>query len=224
MAYNEDEYLMISGIQHFVFCRRQWALIHIEGYWTENALTAEGRLAHDRVHDADVREKRGGILTVRGLQIKSAAFGMTGTCDAVEFVPDKDGVVLFGREGQWRPRPVEYKHGEPKISDCDRLQATAQAVCLEEMFCCEVPEGFLYYYGTRHREVVTFTDELKDRLRTITEEMHQLVASGHTPSVKPTPSCKSCSLKDTCLPRMLKKHQKQSVSEYIASHIEENGG
>ena len=223
MGYNEEDFLMISGIQHFVFCRRQWALIHLEGHWTENVLTAEGRLLHDRVHDADVRDMRGGILTVRGLQVKNAALGITGTCDAVEFVPDEGGAVLFGRKGNWRPRPVEYKHGEPKISDCDRLQAAAQAVCLEEMFCCDVPEAFLYYYGTRHREKISVTDELRNRLVEITEEMHQLYRSGHTPSVKPSASCKNCSLKDSCLPKMLKKYRQQTVSEYIASHINDSG-
>ena len=223
MGYNEEDYLMISGIQHFVFCRRQWGLIHIEGHWTENVLTAEGKLLHDRVHDAEIRDKRGGILTVRGLQVRNSTLGITGTCDAVEFVPDKDGTVLFGREGYWMPRPVEYKHGEPKVSDCDRLQAAAQAICLEEMFCCDVPEAFLYYHGTRHREAITITDELKCRLSGIIEEMHQLYSSGHTPVVKPSTSCKSCSLKDICLPKMLKKHQKQTVSEYITSHIKDSG-
>ena len=51
--YNEDEFLMLSGIQHFAFCRRQWALIHIEQVWADNYRTVDGNIFHERTHDED---------------------------------------------------------------------------------------------------------------------------------------------------------------------------
>ena len=150
----QDDDLQLSGIQHFSFCRRQWALIHIEDQWQENGLTAEGRVQHDRVHDESISDFRGGVLTLRGMRIRSDRLRVSGVCDAVEFTPDPDGIALRGREGLWRPCPVEYKHGAGKLSDCDRLQLAAQALCLEEMLCCEIPAGALCYWKTRRRERV----------------------------------------------------------------------
>lgn len=221
MAYKEEDFLMISGIQHFEFCRRQWALIHIEMQWSENYLTADGRLMHERVHDESTSEFRRGILTIRGMQIKSERMGVCGTCDAVEFIPDEAGIGLHGRKGKWKPRPVEYKHGSPKVNDCDRLQLTAQVMCLEEMFCCQIDEAFLYYYQTRHRERVEITSELRQKTADMFLEMHNYYNLGYTPKVKKFKGCSSCSLADICLPQLLKQNEKQSVKAYVASHIEE---
>ena len=116
------EYLQMSGIQHFAFCRRQWALAYLEMQWQENLRTAEGRLEHERCHDASLREKRAGLLAVRGMRVASHTLRLSGVCDVVEFHADPDGVPLQGQAGRWRPMPVEYKHGEPKQSDADRLQ------------------------------------------------------------------------------------------------------
>lgn len=143
--YLEDDYLMISGIQHFLFCRRRWALIHVENQWAENYFTADGRMFHDRVHERGVKDIRNGVLTIRGLNVSSAKFGISGCCDAVEFLPVNDGITLHGRDGLWKPLPVEYKRGRSKINNCDRLQVTAQAVCLEEMFSCVIDYGFIFY-------------------------------------------------------------------------------
>lgn len=217
--YNEEEYLQLSGIQHFCFCRRQWALIHLEQQWEENVLTAHGRQIHERVHDAHTDDRRDGIWTVRGLNIHSAKLGLSGTCDAVEFIPSERGITLFGRPGKWLVRPVEYKNGSVKVSDCDRLQAVAQAMCLEETFCCCVPEAHIFYHKTRRREKFPITDELRQTVVEMTAEMHRYVQAGHTPSVKPTEKCKSCSLQNICLPQMLKAQSKQKVSEYLAKAL-----
>lgn len=85
MAYAEEDYLQISGVQHFAFCRRQWALIHIEGQWAENARTVSGAILHERAHDAGLSKKRGDLVTVRGLRVFSATLGISGECDVVEF-------------------------------------------------------------------------------------------------------------------------------------------
>ena len=211
--YTEDEYLMLSGIQHFCFCRRQWALIHIEQQWAENYHTIAGNLMHDRAHDEKLVEKRGDKLTVRGMRIASPRLGISGQCDVVEFLKTADGITLPDYEGYWRVCPREYKKGEGKDGPEDRLQLCAQAMCLEEMLVTEIPKGYLFYGKTRHREEVCFTEELRDEVRQITEEMHQLFARGYTPKTKHSVRCKACSLADLCLPKLQKN---KNVSDYIA--------
>lgn len=213
-----EEYLSLSGIQHFCFCRRQWALIHLEQQWQENLRTAEGRLEHERCHDASLREKRAGLLTVRGMRVASHTLRLSGVCDVVEFHADPDGVPLQGPAGRWRPMPVEYKHGEPKQSDADRLQLCTQAIALEEMLVCEVPRGALYYAATRRREVVELTDELRQKTRQTAAEMNALFARGCTPRVRPGKHCNACSLKELCLPALCRRADAKS---YIAAHVEE---
>lgn len=217
MAYSEDEYLMLSGIQHFSFCRRQWALIHIEQIWHENLLTTEGRIVHERVHDPSFNEKRRDLLTIRGMNIHSAAFGVSGQCDVVEFYRDNvNGVQLHGRNGLWLPSPVEYKRGTSKTSDADRLQLCCQAMCLEEMLLCKISKGFLYYNEIRKREEVIFTDDMRNTVKTMLTEMHQYMKKGYSPKPHKSKACTSCSLKDDCLPG-LEKHT--SASKYIESRL-----
>ncbi len=131
MDYEEDEFLQLSGLQHYAYCPRQWALIALEDQWAENVRTVEGNQLHERAHDADLRGRRGDLLTVRGLSIRSRTLGVSGQCDVVEFRRDPNGVPLHGEEGLWLPAPVEYKRGRPKPHDADRLQLCCQALCLE---------------------------------------------------------------------------------------------
>ena len=219
----QDDDLQLSGIQHFSFCRRQWALIHIEDQWQENGLTAEGRVQHDRVHDESISDFRGGVLTLRGMRICSDRLRVSGVCDAVEFTPDPDGIALRGREGLWRPCPVEYKHGAGKLSDCDRLQLAAQALCLEEMLCCEIPAGALFYWKTRRRERVEIDAGLREKTERMLREMREYYDRRYTPRVKPGKACESCSLSDACLPRLLRKGEAASVAEYVRRHAAETG-
>lgn len=219
----QDDDLQLSGIQHFSFCRRQWALIHIEDQWQENGLTAEGRVQHDRVHDESISDFRGGVLTLRGMRIRSDRLHVSGVCDAVEFTPDPDGIALRGREGLWRPCPVEYKHGAGKLSDCDRLQLAAQALCLEEMLCCEIPAGALFYWKTRRRERVEIDAGLREKTERMLREMREYYDRHYTPRVKPGKACESCSLSDACLPRLLRKGETASVAEYVRRHAAETG-
>lgn len=216
MAYNEEEYLLLSGIQHFRFCRRQWALIHIEDQWAENSRTVEGEIMHQRAHDAGLREKRGDRIVVRNLPISSSSLGVSGACDVVEFHRASEGVSLPGEEGLFLPFPVEYKHGAPREDQANELQLCGQAMCLEEMLCCEVPKGALYFGETRRRLEVVFTAQLRrDVMETLTE-MHQLYRNGYTPRVRPTKSCQACSLKEQCLPKLLRC---ESVQSYLRKHM-----
>lgn len=200
MSYAEEEYLQLSGIQHFLFCRRQWALIHMEQQWSENYRTIDGDILHRNVHDSDKREKRGNLLIVRAMKISSARLGLSGECDAVELRRSAKGVSIFGQEGTFSVTPIEYKRGAPKEDLCDLAQLTAQAMCLEEMLCCEIPAGYLYYGETRHRLRVELTEELRQTVESAAAEMHALYVRRHTPKGKRTKACNACSMKDLCLP------------------------
>ncbi len=217
-AWPEDEALQLSGLQHFAFCRRQWALIHVEGLWRENLRTVEGDLFHGRAHDGPPRERRGDTLILRGLSVFSRSLGLSGTCDVVEFRASPDGVPLRGESGLWQPYPVEYKRGKPKEHNADQLQLCAQAMCLEEMLCCAIPEGALFYGEPRRRTEVAFTDTLRQAVRGAAAEMHQLDRRGHTPKVKPTKACSACSLKELCLPGM---NRRGTVERYLRQAMED---
>ena len=218
MAAGTEDYLLLSGIQHFCFCRRQWALIQVEQQWSENLHTAEGRLEHARCHDDTLSEKRRDRLLVRGMQVVSHRLRLSGVCDVVEFRADPAGVSLWGREGLWMPLPVEYKHGRTKESDADRLQLCAQAMALEEMLVCEIPAGALFYEETRHREPVPFTPELRRAAQDMADEMHRFFARGYTPKVRTGKHCKACSLRGLCLPGL---DRRADAAAYIHGHVDE---
>ncbi|MBQ9116041.1 MAG: CRISPR-associated protein Cas4 [Clostridia bacterium] len=220
MEYREDEFLMLSGLQHFSFCRRQWSLIHVEQLWAENLRTVEGNLLHRKAHDSADRESRGDLYILRGMSVMSRELGISGQCDVIEFRRDGAGISLNGKEGLWQPYPVEYKRGSPKENDADRIQLCAQAMCLEEMLSCSVDVGYLFYGEIRRREEVRFSSELRDTVRRFVTEMHDYFKRGHTPRVKPGRWCNACSLSELCLPKMLKQ---RNVREYLEQvQIEEN--
>jgi CRISPR-associated exonuclease Cas4 len=216
--YAEEDYLQLSGIQHFVFCPRQWALIHIEEQWQENFLTATGRVLHNRVHDDSKFERRGNTITFYALKVSSARLGISGECDAVEFCENKKGVRLHNYDGLYLPYPVEYKRGKPKIDDCDKLQLCAQSVCLEEMLSCEIQSGALFYGEPRRREIVEFTEELRNKLKDITETMHALFRRQYTPKGVVGKFCNNCSLKDECIAKLLQKTGR-SVQKYLENGL-----
>ncbi len=218
IEFNEDDFLMISGIQHFAFCRRQWALIHIEQQWKENLHTVEGAILHEKVHDFPGSEKRKDTIISRGMPIFSRSLGAYGVCDVVEFRESKNGIKLFGRESLYLPTPIEYKKGKPKENNADDLQLCAQAICLEEMMLCEISEGFLFYGEIKHRQSVLFDNTLRDSVKSIFKEMHNMYDCGYTPKVKITKSCRACSLKDICMPKLCKN---LSAASYINKRLEE---
>ena len=217
--YSEDEYLMLSGIQHFVFCRRQWALIHIEQQWEENYRTADGRVMHRNVHDAGFHEKRGDLVISRAMAVSSQRLGISGECDAVEFRKDSSGIEIFGLEGRYSVTPVEYKRGQPKEDPCDEMQLAAQAMCLEEMLCCRIDTGFLYYGETHRRLKVEINEQLRQDTENALREMHELFRKRYTPKVKRSKACNACSLKNICLPVLCSQ---KSAKDHILSMLEED--
>lgn len=217
MEYKEEDYLMISGIQHFRFCRRQWALIHIEQQWAENVHTVTGELMHKKAHDPYLAENRKDVLITRALPVSSRTLGASGECDVVEFHRSEDGVHLHGHRGLYSIYPIEYKKGKPKTSEEDILQLVAQTICLEEMFSTVISEGAIFYGEIRRRERIEVTDDLRDRVRDMFKEMHQYYERRYTPKVKWSKSCNGCSLKDICLPKLGKAI---SVETYINQALE----
>ena len=214
--YNEEDFLLLSGIQHFSFCKRQWALIHIEQQWQENLRTIEGEILHEKTHNNSVKEKRGDLIVSRGMAIFSRTLGITGTCDVVELHKSSDGVNIFGRDGTYKPVPVEYKRGKPKDDESDVLQLCAQAICLEEMLLCAIPEAFLFYGETKRRLKIILDDVLRERVKTVFKEMHELYDRRYTPKVKISKSCKACSLAELCMPRLCKN---PSALDYMKKNI-----
>lgn len=214
--YPEDKYLQLSGIRHFAFCPRRWALIHIEEFWEENYLTASGRILHQRAHDGGLFEKRGDLICARALKIASGRLGIWGVCDVVEFKKSGAGIALSGYEGLWTAFPVEYKRGRSSLEDSDRLQLCAQAICLEEMLGCRIAEGAIFYGEPRRREVVTFSEELRCKVEEAALQMHKYFDSRHIPNARKGKHCLSCSLKDYCLPKLVGK------TKNVRKYLEEN--
>lgn len=215
MMKSEDEYLLMSGIQHFCFCRRQWALIHIEQCWDDNALTTEGILLHERVHDECSIERRGDIINERGLKVVSHQLRLVGQCDCVEFHKAEEGATLNGYEGAWQPVPIEYKRGSSKENPADRFQLCAEAIALEEMFSVYIPIAYLFYEKTRRREEVLLSEDLRKQVLAMAGEMQEYYIRGYTPKVAPKKHCKSCSLIDSCKPEIYDKDASSYIDRFI---------
>lgn len=218
----EDDLLPISALQHLEFCERQWALIHLEQVWSENTLTAEGRVLHERC-DGSEYETRNGVRTSRSLPIRSMRLGLTGKADVVEFHEDASSVMptetgctapLPGfASGHWLAYPIEFKRGRPKHDSCDEVQLCAQALCLEEMLGVRVPDGALYYGQTRHRHEVVFTQQLRSHTEELAARLHELWEARVTPRAEYGPKCRNCSLVDLCLPQALGRRRR--VNDYL---------
>ncbi len=206
--YDEDDLVMISALQHYLFCPRQCALIHIEQQWLENRLTAEGRILHERVHGGG-RESRRTLRIEYDVPIRSLSLGVMGRADIVEFHRQEDGL--------WRPLPVEYKRGRPKKDDTDRAQLCAQAICLEEMLQCTVPEGALYYGEKKRRTTVVFDQPLREETVQTVAALHSLLAAGRTPPPQYAKRCESCSFLPLCLPKVATRKR---VGRYLQKMVE----
>ncbi|WP_427110379.1 CRISPR-associated protein Cas4 [Lysinibacillus xylanilyticus] len=214
---NDDvDYLMLSGIQHFRFCPRQWALIHIEQQWEENVLTIEGQHIHEKADQPFLREKRGNKLIVRAMPIRSHSLKTNGICDVVEFHENKDGVPIHGETGSYLPIPVEYKRGKPKSGHEDIVQLVAQVMCLEEMLLCEIPAAYLFYDEIKRRVKVDITDEMRNEVRSMFKQMHHYFDRKHTPKVKTGKHCASCSLQNLCMPELMSS---TTVRRYMERYL-----
>jgi CRISPR-associated exonuclease Cas4 len=202
--YPEADYIMLSTLQHYQYCPRQCALIHLEQIWSENRFTAEGRVLHER-SDSREAKREGRVRTVRTLPICSRRLGLSGQADVVEF--HEDGRVF----------PVEYKRGRPKKNRCDEVQLCAQALCLEEMLNITIREGALFYGQSRRRYSVAFDNELRALTESTIIQVHDLFTGSVTPKAIYSKKCDQCSLKTACLPQSCTASR--SVRKYLAGML-----
>jgi CRISPR-associated exonuclease Cas4 len=199
-----NELIAISALAHHAYCPRRCALIHIEQIWEENRFTAEGRIMHEHVHE-EGSESRGDVRIEHGVSLRSLRLGLIGKADVVEYQRQADG--------SWRPFPVEYKRGKPKIDHSDKIQLCAQALCLEEMLGLLISSGALFYGKTRRRLDVTFDAVLRRETEETARQAHALIESGQTPTPVYEKRCESCSLMGECMPESIQK--KRSVKNYL---------
>lgn len=219
--YNEDEYLSLSGLQHYSFCRRQWGLIAIENMWMENTLTYHGRTHHKRVHTPLLKDRKKDVITVRGLPVSSAALGVSGECDAVEFSKDPNGIKVSGIEETVLPAPVEYKNGTGDFLEHDSMQLCAQAICLEEMLCCRIQKGYLYYIATNKKIEVEFTEELRNSVQLMANEMHRNYERMHVPSARRKAKCGGCSFLEYCEETVFRKRSARNYLKAVQSEYKD---
>lgn len=217
-GFAESDLLPISGLQHLAFCERRWALVQIESIWSDNRFTAEGNALHERAHSGEI-ESRPEALIRRTLLIHSLRLGLTGQADIVEFQPSATGIRLHGHRGLWTAFPIEYKRSRDKAgSKAYHVQLCAQALCLEEMLGCFVATGAIYDGGTRRRQPVEFTPELRARTEALAARMHLLFDLRSTPPPVFAKACKSCSLVEDCHPQPLSHSGR--VAEYLKSALD----
>lgn len=208
-----DDYLMLSGIQHFYFCKRQWALIHIEQVWSDNSFTAEGNKLHEITDDPYLKEKRKDVIISRAIPVSSKDLGLSGILDTVEFIKSDEGIEIANKKGLWMPNVVEYKRGKAKKDNRDVVQVAAQVMCLEEKYNIQIESADLFYFSTKKRETIAITNQLKDEVRIMANQMHTMYENKLTPDAEYFKNCTMCSLYDLWMPRLTKK--KKSVQNYL---------
>lgn len=207
----DEDLIPLSALNHYVYCPRRCALIHVEQVWEENRFTAEGRILHERVDEGGA-EKRRDVKRVFALPIRCLRLGLVGKADVVEFHRKADG--------RWQPYPVEHKRGRRKEEGWDRIQLCAQALCLEEMLGVAVPEGALFYGKEQRREVVAIDDALRQTTEEVAAAVHRMLADGRTPPAEYARKCDSCSLVDVCLPKGIGRRGNR-VARYLETAMKE---
>ena len=203
--FEDEELLLISGLQHLMFCEKQWSLIHVEKLWAENILTVEGAHLHDNVHSAGLKS-RGDLKLATGLQLRSSELGLYGVADMVEFVLDStNGVEIpsagFGKK-RWMPYPVEYKRGRARWDNADEIQLCAQAICLEEMLGAKIKLGAVYYGEPRKRSEIQLSAALREEVRKICARGRDLLESKDSAKPNKGKHCKNCSMREFCMPEI----------------------
>lgn len=197
----EEDFIQINALQHYVFCPRQCALIHVEQVWQENLFTVRGNILHEKV-DRDTHEMRGSVKTVRGLRIHSYRLGIVGRCDVVEFHYARDGTLA-------QVFPVEFKAGKPKQDVSDRVQLCAQVLCLEEMLNRSIPRAAFFYGRIRRREYVNITEPLRRHTEEIIQAVRTLIHGMKVPPATYSPKCRNCSIRDICQPKAMNSRKLQ---------------
>lgn len=186
--HDDNEPVLISALNQYVFCPRRCALMHVEGIWRDNEHTTVGTLLHDHA-DKPGYEVGESVTILRALPLRSIRYGIAGKADIVEM-----------REGL--PAPVEYKKGRRRQFENDDIQLCAQGLCLEEMFACQVPVGYIYHAASKRRREVIFDWRLRQQTEAAIAAVRELLASGRVPAAELKPRCDGCSLRGVCLPEL----------------------
>ena len=201
--FTEDDYVQLSALQHYVFCPRQFGLIHVDDVWHDNLFTVRGEILHEKV-DTDTYETRGTVKTIRGMRIHSTRLGLTGRCDVVELHESS-----ASQQGVF---PVEFKSGEPKEDISDKVQLCAQALCLEEMMNVSIPRGAFFYGKIRRRVPLEIDADIRKQTEEIIDAVHAIMKAQRVPSAQYGPQCRNCSLESICLPKAMNE---KKLNEYI---------
>ncbi|CAI3366426.1 CRISPR-associated protein Cas4 [Enterococcus cecorum] len=214
---DEDDYLMLSGIQHFYFCKRQWGLIHLEQQWEDNSLTMQGQFLHERADNPYITEKRRDKFISRAIHVSSKRLGLSGILDVVEFHKNSSGIKIKGKKGLWQPSIVEYKKGRTKSDYRDIVQLVAEVICLEETLNIKINYSYLYYFESKEKIKIEITEELRNEVVSMSKKMHIYYNNKRLPKAEYFKNCPLCSLKDICLPRINKKPK--NVANYINERV-----
>lgn len=207
---NEEDLIPLSALQHYLYCPRQWALIHLEQIWTESAHTAQGRILHQRSDRPSVEQRRG-VRVVTAMRLHNLALGLVGVADVVEFQAQPGG--------EERVFPVEFKRGRPKAHRADEVQLCAQALCLESMLGKSVQEGALFYGANRRRHLVQIDDGLRAMTLDVIAAVRGLQREGKTPTAQyEARRCDHCSLIDDCQPRWLAR--RTGVADWLDQQLD----
>lgn len=217
--YCEDDLIPLSGIQHYAFCPRQWALICLDQIWAENHLTTEGSILHANADNPFARQKTGlYAFVLRAFRLQSLRLGFSGIADVIEIIPDGDApekICDIIQQRKFSAIPVEYKRGHRKINDCDRLQSIAQAMIVEEMLDVHVSRAAVFYWEERRREYIEITDTERSKVEEISKEMHSIYASRKIPKAGKNKGCRSCSLHDLCMPGITDRNVNDYIQQFI---------
>ena len=197
------EPLALSALNHFLYCPRRAALIHLEGIFKDNQHTVRGDIVHEHA-DLPGYEVAKGVAVLRALPVWSERLGLSGKCDVVETRPDLDprSHPMGGGGAYQSLAPVEYKKGKRRAFENDDAQLCAQGLCLEEMFGVTVERGAVFHAASKRRREVEFTPELRQRTEAAIAGLHRLVAAGSVPAAGFKPACEECSLYQVCLPQV----------------------
>lgn len=204
---------MLSGIQHFYFCKRQWCLIHIEQQWKDNELTKEGEYLHEKADNPYLKESRKDIFFSRSMPVSSSKLGFKGILDVVEFKRNEKGIKIPSKDGFWDLKIIEYKRGKEKKDLRDIVQLVAEVICLEESLNIEINDSFLFYDSTKKRKKILITQELRDLVKKISMDMHEYYRENKIAIAENYKNCTKCSLYDICIPKITKK--KKNTKKYI---------
>jgi CRISPR-associated exonuclease Cas4 len=177
----------LSALEHYAYCHRQAALIHVDNVWAESAETVHGDLSH-RAVDLPGVSRKAGTTVVRSLPVWSNVHGLRGICDIVEFTGNAAA-------------PVEYKVGKHMPGGPAELQLGGQALCLIEAGF-QVPTGYIYSVAERRRHAVAVTATLLEAVIAAAAAIREILASQALPPARNDARCRRCSLRDDCLPEV----------------------